>query len=160
MSRIVGIQERVLRVLVAALALLGGDGDGGFLAGELSGTGHGAAVDDDAGSCADRPADEHAKVVDHFVAEGHGVACFGDDGETAADEDVNEKLGSRNEVAESLVKVKADTKFYERKRGGGGFSYVDSAVEITKERGDMLGMVARKPLLKLKGRGQNLMPVK
>lgn len=47
------------------------------------------------------------------------------------------------------------------KRGGRkGFSYVDSAVEITKARGDMLGMVARKPLLKLKGRGQNLMPVK
>lgn len=39
-------------------------------------------------------------------------------------------------------------------------SYVDNAVEMTNDRGDMLGIVARKPLLKLKGSGQKRMPVK
>jgi hypothetical protein len=39
-------------------------------------------------------------------------------------------------------------------------TYLDSAVERAKDMGVILGMVARNPLLRLNGRGQNRMPVR
>lgn len=39
-------------------------------------------------------------------------------------------------------------------------TYVDSAVDRMKAVGVILGIVARNPLLRLKGRGQNRMPVR
>lgn len=41
-----------------------------------------------------------------------------------------------------------------------GGPYVERAVEMANASGDMLGMVARKPLLKLNGNGQNRIAVR
>lgn len=92
------------------------------------------------------------------LSRGHRIACFSDDGEAATDEDADEELGFRTKLAEWLVILNADSCTLTKE---GGFSYMDSVVEKTKARGDMLGIVTRKlSMLKLKGLGQNLTPVK
>lgn len=149
---VLGIQKRRLRVLVPGVAILGGGelvGRAALFALELGGAGHGAAVDGEADENADDAADDHAEVVDGLVAGGHGVALLGEDGEAAADEDVDEQLGAVSVV--SSVKGKTS---------GGEQTNLDSAVETAKDIGVMLGIVAKKPLLRLNGSGQNRMPVK
>lgn len=61
--------------------------------------------------------------------EGHRIACPSDDGEAAADEDMDKELGSRNKLADWLIKVKANSVTW---NGDGGFFSMDSAEEITK----------------------------